>query len=52
MTNRHTEIVTKSPFIPSFSPICRVADTVLLFAISAAALVAALIVLIRQVLPC
>jgi hypothetical protein len=49
MTNRQTEIVTKSPFIPSLSPICRVADTVLMFAISAAALAAALIVLIRQV---
>jgi hypothetical protein len=50
MTNRHTEIVTKRPFIPSFSPICRVADMVLLFAISLAGLAAALIVLIRQVL--
>lgn len=52
MTNRHTEIVMKNPFIPSFSPICRVADTVLLFAISAAGLIAVSIALVRQVLPC
>lgn len=52
MTDRHTEIVSQSPFIPSLSPICRVADTVLLFAICAAGLLAALIVVIRQVLPC
>jgi hypothetical protein len=52
MTNRQTEIVMKNPFIPSFSPICRVADTVLLFGISVAGLVAASIVLVRQVLPC
>jgi hypothetical protein len=50
MTNRQAKIVMKNPFIPSLSPICRVADNVLLFAISAAGLAAALIVLIKEVL--
>ncbi len=50
MAKKHPEIDTRNPFIPSFSPVCRAADQVLLFCVALAGLVAAIASLLAQVL--
>lgn len=48
MTKRRAEIDTRNPFIPSFSPVCRVADQVLLFSVALGGLAAVVAALIGQ----
>ncbi|WP_428429463.1 hypothetical protein [Pararhizobium sp.] len=48
MTKRHGKIDTSNPFIPSFSPVCQWADTVLIFAVAVAGLVAAAAAIIAR----
>lgn len=43
------KIDTRNPFIPSTSPICRMADTALIFGVAAAGLLAVLVSLAMQV---
>ena len=42
MTKRHPEIDTRNPFIPSHSPVCRLADTALLFSVALSGLLSVL----------
>lgn len=49
MTKARPEIDVRNPFIPSFSPVCRVADQLLVFSVGLAGLAAALSVLVQQV---
>lgn len=46
MAKRHPEIDTRNPFIPSHSPVCRLADTALLFSVALSGFLAALACLI------
>lgn len=46
MTKHQPEIDTRNPFIPSLSPVCRLADTALLFSVALSGLLAALSCLI------
>ena len=48
MTKQHGKIDTLNPFIPSFSPVCQWADTLLIFAVAAAGLVAAAAAIVAQ----
>lgn len=48
MSKRHGEI-DHNPFIPSSSPVCRVADTVLVYCVALFGLAAAVLALCRQV---
>ncbi|CAH0339614.1 hypothetical protein [Rhizobium sp. CECT 9324] len=48
MTKTRAEIDSRNPFIPSSSPVCRVADLVLLFSVALAGLVAAAVALFVQ----
>ena len=50
MTKTHREIDTRNPFIPATSPVCRAADTALLYCVTLIGLAAAAIALARQVL--
>ncbi|SIQ24722.1 hypothetical protein SAMN05880590_102780 [Rhizobium sp. RU35A] len=50
MTKRHGKSDTQNPFIPAASPICRAADTALLFSVALFGLAAAVAALLRQVL--
>lgn len=50
MPKPRSEIDTRNPFIPSSSPVCRVADQVLVFSVALAGLVAGAAALFRQVL--
>ena len=50
MAKRPQNLDTRNPFIPSFSPVCRVADQVLLFCVALAGLVAVSASLLSQVL--
>lgn len=49
MTKARPEIDSQNPFIPSFSPVCRVADQVLMFSVALVGLVAAIIAVAQQV---
>lgn len=48
MTKTRAEFDSRNPFIPSSSPVCRVADLVLLFSVALAGLVAAAVALFVQ----
>lgn len=50
MAKRRVEIDNHNPFIPSFSPVCRVVDQVLVFSVALAGLVAGATAILRQVL--
>lgn len=50
MPKRRAEIGTRNPFIPSLSPVCRVADQVLLFFVALAGLAAAVASFVSRVL--
>ncbi len=50
MTKRQPKIDTRNPFIPSHSPVCRAADTVLLFSVALFGCMAGVAALLRQVL--
>lgn len=53
MSKVRPETDVPNPFIPSSSPVCRVADTALLFCVALAGLAAAGVSLIRQIAcPC
>jgi hypothetical protein len=45
MTKTRAEIDSRNPFIPSSSPVCRVAELALLFSVALAGLVAAVVAL-------
>lgn len=49
MTKRQAKIDMQNPFIPSRKPICRMADTVLIFAISVAGVAAVAAAALRQI---
>lgn len=48
MTKQQGKIDTSNPFIPSLSPVCQWADTVLIFAVAVAGLVAAAAATVAQ----
>jgi len=50
MTKKQPKIDTRNPFIPATSPVCRAADTALLYCVTLIGLAAAAIALTRQVL--
>jgi hypothetical protein len=50
MAKRRADLDIRNPFIPSRSPVCRVADQALVCGAALFGFVAALIALIRQVL--
>ena len=50
MTKTHREIDIPNPFIPASSPVCRAADTALLYGVALSGLAAAAIALARQVM--
>lgn len=49
MAKRQREIDIRNPFIPSLSPVCRVADQGLLFCVALAGLVAVVASFLSQV---
>lgn len=49
MTKPQVKIDMQNPFIPSRQPICRMADTALIFAVTVAGVVAVAAALIRQI---
>lgn len=50
MSKRRSEVDTRNPFIPSSSPVCRVADQVLVFSVALAGVVAGVAAILKQVL--
>lgn len=47
MAKRRSEIDMRNPFIPASSPVCRLAETALMFCVALAGLAAAVIALVR-----
>ena len=50
MSKKQPEVDIRNPFIPSLSPVCRLADTALLFCVALFGLAAAGAALIAEVL--
>jgi hypothetical protein len=50
MAKRHADLDTRNPFIPSRSPVCCLADQLLMCSVALVGLVAVAIALLRQVL--
>ncbi|NLS00214.1 hypothetical protein HGP17_25595 [Rhizobium sp. P38BS-XIX] len=48
MTKKRAEIDGRNPFIPSFSPTCRLADLALMFSVALAGLAAAVAAIIAH----
>ena len=49
MTKPQAKIDMQNPFIPSREPICRIADTALIFAVAVAGVAAVAAAVIRQI---
>ncbi|MGV8939059.1 MAG: hypothetical protein ACOH2J_18215 [Allorhizobium sp.] len=49
MTKRQAEFDMQNPFIPAHSPVCRLADTALIFSVVAVSLAAVVTSLINQI---
>lgn len=50
MPKPHVKIDMGNPFIPSREPICRIADTALIFAVAVAGVVAVAVAVLRQLM--
>ncbi|WP_200959548.1 hypothetical protein [Rhizobium sp. Root1203] len=49
MTKTHTKIGARNPFIPSYSPVCQLADWLLLSSVVLSGLVGGLAAIARQI---